>query len=335
MDLTICIVHYKGYFGQDLPTEKSLSIFEIKERLTSIGYNVIDKCITEIANEKVIENNIYVVGSHQNPTVKDFINDVLLIRLKNRQCIPSIESILAHENKGIQALFNIEHNINLVEEEYHLIDEDDVVFSGKVNKVTKGSGSSGVFIPKEGNKYGKELNRILWKKFDVQDAIDFLKIKLLPFIFKRNHLNIKYYKKYHPIVTQNKIEGIGYDYKVLIFFDRCFVLKRYTRKNDFRSSGSGNFEFCECDNDLLDVAYNFRKKISVPYVSLDIMPDSEGNYNIIEYQVVHFGPYTKKKAKFFYEKDANYNWNKIDNNSLSIEYELADALDKYIKLEKC
>ncbi|WP_216603807.1 hypothetical protein, partial [Vibrio kanaloae] len=132
-----------------------------------------------------------------------------------------------------------------------------------------------------------------------------------------------------PIITQKKIDGVGYDYKALVFFDKVYVLKRNVRKNDFRSSGSGDFEFVEVEPNILNFADKFRRKLKTPYVSMDIMKDTFGVLHCIEFQAVHFGPYTQINAPHYY-MSVGGEWEIIRDEKKSLESDIVYAVDRFI-----
>jgi len=44
-------------------------------------------------------------------------------------------------------------------------------------------------------------------------------------------------------IVQEFIPDLSNDWKVLVFWDKYYVLRRKNRPNDFRASGSGLFSF--------------------------------------------------------------------------------------------
>jgi glutathione synthase/RimK-type ligase-like ATP-grasp enzyme len=107
------------------------------------------------------------------------------------------------------------------------------------------------------------------------------------------------------LVLQEFMPGLSHDWKILVFGDYCFCLKRFVRDGDFRASGSGNFNFDETpDHSLLDYAHNVVKKLDSPWASLDIAEQNEG-YGLIEFQCVHFGLYALMANKSCYQKVDN------------------------------
>lgn len=308
------IVCYNNYFGQSLPTERSLDTDKLKFFLESYGHQVTKIDIYEVANHPVVDDGFYIIGSHQNSEIKRYYDDIVSIKFTNRgSCIPEAKFVLAHENKGIQAILNKDLDLGMPVQTYFMVNGcEREIKKNTVYKSIGGSGSSGVFIPDGINHYKKIIKKHIMLSLSIRDLVFYTKCFIKKIIGDFNHQAFEYNRKYLRIVTQDKLKTCGYDYKVLVFGEYCFVLKRYVRKNDFRSSGSGNFEFVEAPKKLLDYCLRFREKMGVPYVSLDIMED-EGNYSCIEFQCVHFGPYTKYNADYGYLHECG-NWRKVPNN---------------------
>lgn len=323
----IVIVHFGGYFGQRLPTEITVDLNLLKVELNKYGYNVCFKTYNEIANGEIEDNVYYLIGSHQNKAVKKYIDDICNIKLRGKNVLPSVDMILAHENKGVQAMLNDKLNLGLLAQEYSIVSRDDYCVSDMVSKFTGGSGSSGVFIAKVNEKYNKYIKKVFYKDINIQNAIDYIKYTVLKFLYPRTVERKKYFQDYFPIIFQKQIKSKGYDFKCLVFFDKVYVLKRNIRPNDFRSSGSGNFEFVEVSDDLLSYCINVRNKLNVPYVSLDIMESEEG-FECIEFQCVHFGPYTQINAPFYYSYDEQ--WIK-KQNKVDLEVDMAYSISKFLE----
>ncbi|HIF9114711.1 TPA: hypothetical protein ACX6O7_003526 [Photobacterium damselae] len=325
--INIIIVHFNGYFGQKLPTEKTIDMGLLKSELKKFGYNIDFKTYNEIANGELDDNAYYLIGSHQNKSVKKYIDDICNIKLRDKNVLPSVDMILAHENKGVQAMLNEKLDLGLLSQKYSIVSRDEYCVSNVVSKFTSGSGSSGVFIAKDNETYNKYVKKVFYRELNVQNVIDYIKYTILNFYYNRTKEHKDYFQNYFPITFQNQIKSKGYDYKCLVFFDKVYVLKRNVRPNDFRSSGSGNFEFVEVNDALLSYCIGVRSKLNVPYVSLDIM-EKENGFECIEFQCVHFGPYTQMNAPFHYSYDGNWN---IKHEKVELEVDLAYSIHKFLK----
>ena len=130
-------------------------------------------------------------------------------------------------------------------------------------------------------------------------------------------------------IIQEFVPNLHTEWKVLVYWNKIFILKRYTRKSDFRASGSGNFVF---DKDfpieILDYAFTIRESFDVPNVSLDICFDGKEFY-LIEFQAIYFGTTTLVESPFYYQK-VNSTWNCIDSKS-ELELVFVESIVKYIE----
>ncbi|MEN5423720.1 hypothetical protein ABE607_12605 [Comamonas aquatica] len=297
----IALVTVDGFFGQSIPTERSLDVDELSRELTTRGYEVkivdIEKVCDMVAERTV---DYYLFGSHQNPEIKLYINDIVAISslIEGFNPVPSFPLILAHENKGVQSILNKYEKIGMPEQNYlyreKIIDRDVVV------KHVSGAGSSKVFKVFSNQRYFRKLVKSGFDLLTVKDILFYLKSLVKASVKWKNFTKgyIDYNKRYFRHVQQDFINSPGYDFKVLVFFDRCYVLKRGQRPNDFRSSGSGLFEFVNPDLNLIKKSIELRSAINTPYISLDLVYDADSrDYRCIEFQCLHFGPYAMLEAK--------------------------------------
>jgi hypothetical protein len=196
-----------------------------------------------------------------------------------------------------------------------------------VLKEVYGSGSRGVYLV---NNFYELENKI--KKQEVHMGVRFFifvkEFFLSFFPFFRNKEKEAYFKDYYNYVVQEYVPDLAFDYKVLVFFDKYYVLKRFIRTNDFRASGSGNFEFSEVEDSLLDYVLSVFEKLNEPFMSFDVCFDGR-DYCLIELQGIHFGPYTQLNSSGYYTKKKN-RWEFVDDKT-SFECDIAYALYSYIK----
>ena len=158
-----------------------------------------------------------------------------------------------------------------------------------------------------------------------------LNIDYIKWLYKKWKFTDLYPRNHGKVIFQEMIEDLEYDWKVLIFGTKCFVLKRFTKKNDFRASGSGLFDYTAVPPDtVLDFALDTIKRLNVPFASLDIV-ESNGRCFLIEYQSVHFGLLTALNAKTYY-RYTDTGW--VGNNKdKEVDYFFASAIGDFIELE--
>jgi len=128
-------------------------------------------------------------------------------------------------------------------------------------------------------------------------------------------------------IVQNMIPGLENDWKVLVFGNKLYKLKRLNRIGDPRASGSGRFIFDKViDTEILDFAEECYNKFDVPVVSLDIAKTEEGCF-LIEFQFVTFGTKTLENSDHYYiKKDGSWN---IINKPTILEEEFVKSYSDY------
>lgn len=109
-------------------------------------------------------------------------------------------------------------------------------------------------------------------------------------------------------IVQPFIPGLKNDWKILVFGNHYYILKRGIRSGDFRASGSGeNYkagieaEFPEAQFDHLKQIY---QKLDVPLLSMDYAFDGEKGY-LLEFQAVYFGTATHTFCDHYFIKKEN------------------------------
>lgn len=327
----VVLVTIDGFFGQSIPTERSLDIRWLASQLEEYGHEIGVTELEELTNGAMCRNDVYVFGSHQNPEVKRYLDDVVstVFALDRGRCIPRPELLLAHENKGIQSILVRLLGLDMPSQQY-VLGERPPVDASLVVKHVAGAGSGKVFLAKPGERYAR---RLLWtgiSSLTISDVAFIVKWPIKHLIGWKHFTSAyrRYNRRYFRHVLQRFIPSPGYDYKVLVFFDKCYVLKRMQRDRDFRASGSGKFYFVSPSKELIRYSKSLREALDTPYVSLDII-DNDGRHECIEFQCTHFGPYTQIYAKHYYELVED---NLIENvNDLDLETAYAYSIDRYLR----
>ena len=183
--------------------------------------------------------------------------------------------------------------------------------------------SKGVFLAKTKEEVIKNAKKISQTKnllFDIKDKIRRNRHKgYIPESTNRNKF-----------IVQNFIPDLNNDWKVLVFFDKCFILKRTIKPGDFRASGSGyQYKFdvkAEFPQGIFDFCIDYKNKLNVPNISLDVAFDGK-EFFIIEFQALYFGTTTQEKSKYFFQKEKN-TWIPKTNN-FSIEEIFVYGIKEY------
>jgi len=285
------LTNQAGNIPQKILESDSVSAKMIRDYFTNYDFNVkiftYDEFLTAYNNlSDEIKGSYFFYASSQYPEYYSAIEDILLlIKEKGGILIPGFIHFRAHENKFLQEIVKTDLNIKCPR-------------SWQIGFPAVAKLSSG---------YGSKTVSLLKTK---DEGITFLEKNLIPVVTKRKNFlkyrkQVKDIKGNHPlkvgkIILQEYIDGIENDWKILVFGDRIFYLKRYFRDNDFRASGSGNFDSnIHPDKDILEFAMKVRMLLNTPWVSLDIIKRGSDIY-LIEYQCVHFGLYTVMKSTEHY-----------------------------------
>jgi hypothetical protein len=193
-----------------------------------------------------------------------------------------------------------------------------------VLKSAEGAKSKNTYLIKSKKSALKKGKRIALKKSFLNRTKD----KARQLIHKGYKLESNYQKKF---LLQEFLEGLNNDWKILIFYDKMFILHRGVKVNDFRASGQGidyksgkNAGFPE---NFLDDIYSFYKALNTPYVSLDAAIKAHQLY-IFEFQCVFFGKSTITMSEEYYQLKSG-KWQLIKND-VSQEELLADSIVKFI-----
>lgn len=324
----IAIVTVFGKFSQSINYHTSLKLDLFVSELESEGFPCVTIDLFDAMNNGLPKGCGYIiVGGHPDQEAHRALCDFSYVCEKaGIKVLPSLDTLLCYENKGLQGLLSLRYDYAFVRQSYHC--SPDVEFQEtRVYKTVSGAGSSGVALvtnPKQILKLSV-LGSI--KLVKAGSALRLLKMFLASFILESARARFKVLRPHVRFVLQRFQADLDYDYKVIVFFNRVYVLKRYVRDGDFRASGSGNFFFEEPSEQLLNFSLEQTRKINVPYLAMDIIPLGD-EYKIIEFQSVHFGPYTQVNAEYYYEKSVD-GWQRCKADS-SLEQDYAHAISTYL-----
>lgn len=333
MQNVLIVTAEDGYFAQRKYPWSSMDVYKIKVMLEEKGFAV--KLITFDYLKKnigLIKGNIIIYTSSQRIEHKKYIEDVIFTFSENNTLVPSYESLLAHDNKGFQVILDKKYNLGLIDADYfcdlsEIKDVKELEFP-LVYKPANGASSIGV---KKVRNY-EELNG--YNREPLTLSKESIKRALKKYLFKS-----RFNKKWDDYISfgkkrfllQSFIPGLQYDYKVLIFADKYYVLKRFVAENDFKASGSG-LHSRDIGGELdvvLSFSKDFKMKLKSHIYSLDICI-KDGKPFIIEFQLTHVGPVTLTESEHYYTFDKINNvWVKNQGPS-DLETEFTTAIIEYV-----
>ena len=280
----------------------------------------------------IIPGSYFFYASSQYPDYYSAIEDVLLlIKESGGILIPDFIHFKAHENKYFQELIKAKLGIKcpasfLISSLEEGLEKIKSFTFPIVAKLPSGFGSSNVTLIKN----SKETEMFLEK-----NLISVVKKRKNIFKYRKQlkEMENKHPLKIGKIIFQEFISGIENDWKILVFGNRIFYLKRYFKENDFRASGSGMFDnSVPPSENILKFAAEVKRLLKTPWVSLDII-EKENNIYLIEYQCVHFGLYTVMKSSSHFELSED-NFRQI-NGQVDDDMLFAEELFSYInQIEK-
>ncbi len=307
---------YKGIFGSKYyarPYRSGMDKDILAKEFSNYGYKIKYIPFIDINNLEIPEGQIVIYTSSEDPgyKYKEFIEDIVYyLEICGVNVIPSFKYLRANNNKVFMELLRK----LLSSSEYQILTKvfgcyeeliencSDIPFPCVV-KEAKGAGSKGVHIAKNKNeleKVTKAISRTTYFAEDIRDVLRTIKHK--GYIKESLHRS--------KFIVQEFIPNLSNDWKVLVYWDKYYVLRRKNRPNDFRASGSGLFSFDEIvDPRLLDAAREIRQNFDVPMISLDLAI-SNNRVVLIEFQFVYFGTSTLEESPYYYV-DNNGHWEKV------------------------
>lgn len=264
---------------------------------------------------------------------KSGIMDKLYFLSQNNQLIPSYQWYLAHDNKyaaeflrnsleakesiGIASiLLSTESDVNLLSDKF--------TEKQYVLKRSAGATSKGVSLVKR-----NELDKRYKSNTETFNYYDYFRI-LYKKIFIQRYIAENIYRGKQ--IAQQFIPGLSGDYKILVFGDKFYVLKRKNRKNDFRASGSGNFSWPkQVEKEVLSYAKRIYSNANVPVLSLDVA-FTNGHCYLIEFQGVMFGTIGLERSQGYFKETDGF-WEYFEEIP-NLERSFSEALRLYILNEK-
>jgi glutathione synthase/RimK-type ligase-like ATP-grasp enzyme len=172
----------------------------------------------------------------------------------------------------------------------------------KVFKLRGGAGSSNVKLIYNKNQAKRIISRSFNRGFPLYDRYSGFSQRLWVFKRDRNFASfvhvlkglvrlIKPKERIDLLPTQKGyvyfqeyIPNNEYDTRLIIIGDRCFGLRRFIRKNDFRASGSGLLDYDKnnINIDAVKIAFEISGQLNTRSLALDFILDNNDNPILIE-----------------------------------------------------
>lgn len=135
--------------------------------------------------------------------------------------------------------------------------------------------------------------------------------------FWRMDKNYAYFQRFLP--------GNDYDTRVVVIGDRAMGFRRYNRENDFRASGSKNYDLNpeHVDREFIKLGFEISKKMKFQSMAYDFIYDQDGKPGLIEISYT-FPDHTLIQCPGYW--DSNMNWH--EGQHWPQYFQLMDTLNK-------
>lgn len=333
----IILVDYKNRFGSKYRSFPYRSGFDkniLSQFFIEFGYRVTYVKMSDASQLSNIENKIILYQSSEDIGYhyKSFIEDIIFsLESRGAKVIPSYKFLRANNNKVLMELIRNELGLSTLgkvgSRVYGCIEELNEHISELnfplVVKAAGGSMSKGVRLARNEGELLKAVKLVSRSSYLLEDIRDYIRS------FKhKDYVKESLYR--NKFVVQPFIPNLDGDYKILIFGNKYYVLKRGLKENDFRASGSGIRDYIsDIPVGLLPFAKDIFLKLNVPQLSIDIAFDGT-NFHMIEFQCLYFGSFTLTYSKFYWQLDAEQDaFVKVEGESC-LEEEYARSIVRYI-----
>jgi glutathione synthase/RimK-type ligase-like ATP-grasp enzyme len=292
--------------------EESVDLDCLKEEFENLDYDVILKNYAAIDfKHDNYDGWLVFYQSSEDPDLfyKSYIEDILLgLKIQGATLIPEFCYFRAHHNKVFMEILRELHGSAQMKTlrswcfgtfEDYCADERINRNEAHVFKLAAGAQSKNVelMLSREMHFSIPKKNTLSfdWYYWIIDQIKPFLKNKY-PSYRKKSHLRKKF-------IIQEFVQDLDGDFKVLIFWDKLFVLTRKLKEGDFRASGSGKFSFSKnVPFQVLEFSLEVFRCFDAPFIGLDV-GFKNGTPYLLEFQFVNFGTYTAEKAPHHFKKN--------------------------------
>lgn len=221
----------------------------------------------------------------------------------NIKCYPNFETYWPHENKIKEYYLLKSHNFPIIDSRVFWNYENASAFLSStqfpiVAKLPKGASSSNVVIVNSIVDGNKIINQIFNKGVDakglrIRSSLSSLSkmgiIKYTRAWLRSQLINLGLLKdkteypewqiQKDSIIFQKFLDNNSFDTRVTVIGNRAFAFRRFVRKNDFRASGSGNFNMDKefIDIRCIEIAFEISKKLNFNTMAYDFLYDENKN----------------------------------------------------------
>lgn len=329
-------IDYREQFYSSLRVSTGgMDLAVLQKRFHELGYELEIDRFSEIDPDDRFDDSFILYQSSEDRDLhyKEYIADwIHHIEQRGGTLIPASSCFRAHENKVFQSLLTRQMDIPGVYVPafkvfgcYEDLERASLSLSFPlVLKSSTGCQSQGVTLARSRAELLRKARKFS-RSFHLRDALRFVAKRWL----RKGYVPESLHRK--KFLLQEFIPGLSGDFKVLVYWDKVFVLQRSTRPNDFRASGSGRFTYSrDVPPRLLDCALRLREHFDCPFVSADVAFDAvSGRCILIEIQFLMFGTYTLENSPFHFRRDAD-SWSVVEGKVV-LEEVFAEATAQFLQ----
>ncbi len=331
-----------AFFGQTRKPWVSMDVELLTREIENRGYKVERRTFSDVVNDpEVVTNQIVFYSFSHKLNVREYIYDTIrLLDNGTNLIVPNKDFLYCHENKGYQEIYKKKLGVKSLNAFYFSsrreIEDREFDFP-LVFKTVDGSNATGVKLV-----HSKEELLQTVKEFEYLPVVEKLDLFRRKYLRKKksyteypNYSNRRDYYQYSDYILREKrfilqqfVPNLGFDIRVLVMYDRYYIMKRNVKKGDFRASGAKLFDMkYEPDRELLEWSRSLYNKFDTPYFSIDV-GQADGEYYLFEYQALHMGMNPIVKYKGFY-MDGPQGWHYVEHKPV-IEEAFAHGLTRYL-----
>jgi len=253
---------------------------------------------------------LYTSSEEFGDHYKKYIEDVVYgLEEAGAHVLPRAAFLRAHNNKVFMEILRDqllgEELTGLRSRVFGTLEEVRTALDGNelplpcVIKSSLGAMSRGVELARTPAEVLDKAGRLSRSPHRWYELRDFLRAKKIPgYRRESRHQN--------RIIIQPLVPGLDADWKVLVYGDQYYALKRGVRPGDFRASGSGSDYLAGRSSGIPENVLSFVEqlydKLDVPHLSADVAFDGKRSY-LLEFQALYFGTATHCWCEEYYARE--------------------------------
>lgn len=261
----------------------------------------------------------------------------------NINCFPNWETLWHYDDKVKQYYLLKNHGFPIAEcnifwDKRKALEWADKTTYPVVFKLKGGAGSSNVTLIKNKQQAVKRIKKSFGSGihphyYDMRGKLKaynynmkkFAKFLLRPYYnkyFKRINAYTNYTRQKNYVYFQKFMPGNEFDTRIAILGKRAWAFKRFNRPNDFRASGSNNYDTRrdQIDMRMVKMAFEISSKLKFQSMAYDFVYDQDKNPVIVEISYT-YGDYPEFSTGYW---DPELKWH--DGNYVPEYLELMDSL---------